>query len=329
MPRRNTLAATTMLLCIAAESCQTLIGSVDVNSAPEAVAEPDDYTAAPIQALTPASPPVSALTPVMPPAALPPSTEAPVMGVALEPETPQPDAGAAPSSAEDAGVRIEPDAEPAPFVPRPVLVDPASDLERVGAIGGDPRLGSCAGGVAIGVRPTANPDRGTFGERLTFLELICGTVSNEAPGALRVERDDSLPTWDTSGSFEGNPPTMVPDPRVTWVVQPETLCPEAAPVLVGLSGTLDPRAPDDTTTDAIRSLSIECAPLALASNGVDIVAAASGHESISQTDSFATTGIDSYRSICDGGTVITRIRIDSGFWLDGFVLGCSSLHGPE
>jgi len=110
-----------------------------------------------------------------------------------------------------------------------------------------------------------------------------------------------------------------------WVVQPTTLCPEAAPVLVGLSGQYDPIAPDYPSSDAIRSLVIECAPLVIAPNEIDIVAATAGHQLISQADGFATTGTATYQSSCPGGSVVTQIHVDAGYWLDGFVLGCSRL----
>src|SRR3954467_7454016 len=154
MPRRNTLAATT-LLSIAAASCQTLIGSVDLSSAPQSPAlqspgpagDPD-YTAAPIQALNPAPLPTSTPAIGVPSAAPPSSGEAPSTGVALEPEAPQRDAGSI-QGPDSGSVNLGPDAGPAPFIPRPILVDPASDLERVGIVGGGPRLGTCPGGVAI------------------------------------------------------------------------------------------------------------------------------------------------------------------------------------
>jgi hypothetical protein len=92
-----------------------------------------------------------------------------------------------------------------------------------------------------------------------------------------------------------------------------------------LSGQYDPVAPDDTSSDAIRSLVIECAPLVLSSNGVDVDAAAAGHQRISQADSFAIPGTAGYESRCEAGAVVTQIHVDSGFWLDGFVLGCSRL----
>jgi hypothetical protein len=98
---------------------------------------------------------------------------------------------------------------------------------------------------------------------------------------------------------------------------------------VGLSGDYDPMAPDQTATAAFRSMVIECAPLELASNGIDIVAASSGHQFIAQADSFASVGSAAYRSSCEDGAVATQIQIDSGYWLDGFALGCSRLRSPR
>jgi hypothetical protein len=182
----------------------------------------------------------------------------------------------------------------------------------------------------IGVRPTANPSEAVFGQRLTFIEPICGTaLSDVASGSLRVTRDDSILSWDTSGEFQGPPPTEVPDERLTWVTQPETLCPDTAPALVGLSGEIDPVAPDAADTVVIRSLVLECAPLTLAPNGVDVAADAAGHQLISRADSFAADGAETYRSACEGGGVLTQMLVHAGFWLDGFVLGCSSLRSPQ
>jgi hypothetical protein len=94
---------------------------------------------------------------------------------------------------------------------------------------------------------------------------------------------------------------------------------------VGLSGEYDPVAPDVMNTSAIRSLFVECAPLLLAPNGIDVSADAAGHQLISNADAFAVRGAVTYRSSCEGGAVMTQILVHAGFWLDGFVLGCSSL----
>jgi hypothetical protein len=241
---------------------------------------------------------------------------------------------AAPPSGSDAGAMdTEPDASPAPLVPRPVVVEgPAAELPRLGIAGGDPRLGLCQGGVVMGVRTTANPSQEVFGQRLTFIEPICGKALHQRLdpvgdplGMVSVTRDDSLVAWSATDGFLGIPSTEVPDPRLLWVQQPATICPEAAPVVVGLSGEYDPVAPDVVDTAAIRSLFIECAPLSLAPNGIDVVASESGHQVISHADSFAVAGEATYRSACGGGAVTTQIMVHAGFWLDGFVLGCSSL----
>jgi hypothetical protein len=84
-------------------------------------------------------------------------------------------------------------------------------------------------------------------------------------------------------------------------------------------------APDVTNTSAIRSLFVECAPLLLAQNGIDVTADEAGHQLISNADSFAVRGDATYRSSCEGGAVTTQIQVHAGFWLDGFVLGCSTL----
>jgi hypothetical protein len=209
---------------------------------------------------------------------------------------------------------------------------PAALLPRLGIEGGDPRLGICQGGFVIGVRTTANPSVEVFGQRLTFVEPICGTALQRRPdpaadpsGTISVIRDDSIVDWSVTDGFLGIPLRDVPDPRLIWVLQPETLCPEDTPVAVGLSGEYDPVAPDVMDTAAIRSLFIECAPLTVAPNGVDVTASESGHQLVSHADSFAVTGAATYRSACEGGAVTTQIQVHAGFWLDGFVLGCSRL----
>jgi hypothetical protein len=214
--------------------------------------------------------------------------------------------------------------------PRPVVADGAAELERIGVVGGSPRLGRCEGGVIVGIRPTANPREGVFGERVTFVEPICGTASKDPSTAtVAVFRDESVLVWDATEPFQGQPPTEVPDERLLWEVQPETLCPETAPVLVGLSGEYDPVAPDAADSAVIRSLVIECAPLVVAPNGLDVGASGSGHQFISQADTFAANGSDTYVSFCESGSVTTQILNHSGFWLDGFVLGCSGLRSPN
>jgi hypothetical protein len=198
-------------------------------------------------------------------------------------------------------------------------------------------LGTCQGGVVIGLRPTANPSEEIYGQRLTFIEPICGTVYHEpsakvgdpSGGSITVMRDELLVSWDDTPPFQGLPTTEVPDPRLIWVAQPATLCPDTAPVLIGVSGQYDPVSPEGVATAVIRSMVIECAPLVVAANGVDVGAADSGHQLIAQADSFAAPGAIDYRSSCDGGTVLTQIQVSAGFWLDGFVLGCSSLRSQS
>jgi hypothetical protein len=322
--RQKVLSSTALLFCLAASSCEPLLGSVDVGSAPE-IREPapaPEVVVAPVQ-------PVYILPPISAGGAPEAVAGNPVLAV------PSPDAGAAGKPApvpEAPPVQMQPDAGPAAPAPTAVLVEgPVSELVEVGIAGGKPRLCVCEGGVAIGVRPTANPSLEVFGQRLTFIEPLCGKVSIQpsatlaAPAQITVVRDDSLASWAVTDPFQGLPPTEVPDPRLTWVPQPATLCPEAAPVLVGLSGEYDPVAPDDSASAAIRSLVIECAPLVLASDGSAVSAAVAGHQRISQEDSFAIPGTASYESRCEGGSVVTQIHVDSGFWLDGFMLGCAGL----
>jgi hypothetical protein len=237
---------------------------------------------------------------------------------------PDPDAGAPDTS---------PDASAVAVPPRDVVAaGVATGLSLLGVAGGDPRRGVCTGGVVVGVRTTANPSAEVFGQRLTFVEPICGKVLQDPPdqpaaasGTLRVTRDDSLVAWAVTDGFFGVPATDVPDPRLVWVLQPETVCPETTPVVVGLSGEYDPVAPDVPDTAAIRSLFIECAPLELAPDGIAVAASAAGHQLVSNADAFAAPGGESYRSACEGGTVTTLLQVHAGFWLDGFVVGCSSL----
>jgi hypothetical protein len=242
--------------------------------------------------------------------------------------------GSAQPTASDAGaLRPEPNANPAPQAPRAVVAEgPAAELPRLGIEGGEPRLGICEGGVVIGVRTTANPSEEIFGQRLTFIEPVCGKALHQLPdpvgdpsGTISVTRDDSMIAWAATDGFLGVPETDVPDPRLIWVLQPATICPEATPVVVGLSGEYDPVAPDVMDTAAIRSVFIECAPLILAPNGIDVAAGESGRQLIAHADSFAVGGAAAYRSACEGGAVTTQIKVHAGFWLDGFVLGCSSL----
>lgn len=258
------------------------------------------------------------LTP-RPAAPAPAPSPAPVAPVPPAPAALEPDSGV-PGAPPDAAAAVPPMSV--------VAQGPATALSLLGVAGGDPRLGVCAGGVVVGVRTTANPDSGVFGQRLTFVEPICGQVSREAastPGGLRVTRSDSLVAWAASDGFFGLPASEVPDPRLSWVLQPATLCPESTPVVVGLAGEYDPVAPDVADTAAIRSLFIECAPLAVGADGVAVIAAATGHQLISNADAFAAQGAESFRIACEGGTVVTQIQVHAGFWLDGFVLGCSGL----
>jgi hypothetical protein len=318
--RLNAVTAIAAVFCCVTSSCY---GDVALfTSHPIAVPAADAGPAGP-EAVDPPSPPGSV------PAAV--SSEGSSREGATPLEVPPPTV-AVPASAVDAGSRnTEPDAGPAPALPRAVVASPAAELELVGVAEGEPRLGVCQGGVVIGVRTTANPSQETFGQRLTFLEPICGKVLESpdpfgAAGTLSVTPDPALLAWAETDGFQGVPATEVPDPRLTWVPQPATVCPAATPVVVGLSGEYDPVAPDVTNTSAIRSLLVECAPLLLAQNGVDVVADESGHQFISNADAFSVGGDAAYRSSCEGGSVTTQLHLHAGFWLDGFVLGCSNLH---
>jgi hypothetical protein len=315
----------TILSCLVGMSCQDVLGGIDVVPAPQsAVPVPPETGVSPGPSGNLGIPPFGGPSPfpagVMPGAPLP----------GLDAGTSRGDA-VAQDAAPDAAPGVVP-----PLPPRPIVVDGlVAELERVGVDEGGPRRGSCAGGIITGIRPTGNPREEVFGQRLTFIEPICARVSHvpaaglaEPAGALiTLVRDDAIVNWD-AGDFLGIPPTEEPDPRVTFVAQPETFCPEGAPVLVGLSGRYDPIAPDSTTTAAFRSLVIECAPLVVAGNGVDVVASDSGHQRISPVDSFPG-GEAAYDSACGGGSVLTAMVLHAGFWLDGFELGCSSLRSPR
>ncbi|MEO8184251.1 MAG: hypothetical protein ABI895_35980 [Deltaproteobacteria bacterium] len=323
MARPKAVIATAILFCLAGVSCERLLGSVDVGSTPqlsEQMMSGAEGVVAPAQPLNPA-PPISGGGPLE------------VVGGNPTLAVPRLDAGAPsrePPALEPPALGTTPDAGPPAPAPRGVVAEgPANELEQVGVAGGEPRLGACDGGVVIGVRPTANPSLELFGQRLTFIEPICGRVSIDPAGAsLSVVRDDSLLTWAATAPLLGVPSREVPDPSLIWVLQPATLCPEAAPVLVGLSGQYDPIAPDYPDSDAIRSLVIECAPLVIAPNDVDIAAATADHQLISQVDAFATSGTATYQSSCQDGSVVTQIHVDAGYWLDGFVLGCTRLRSP-
>lgn len=328
MTRRQAISALVALTGLAGSACEALIGGVDVTERPT-------ETMGTLQT-APSPPPGSGVElPSIPAGSASPSTEGPATLPSLDP-TANVDAGAADPGPLDAGSAAPPPdaapAPPAPLAPRPVVVDAPSQLDLVGVVGGGPRLGTCQGGIVVGVRATANPSTEQFGGRITFIEPLCASarVSGD-PGSPIIEltRDNAIVNWSTSDPFLGVPSTQVPDSRLVWVPQPPAFCPDTAPVLVGLSGQYDPVAPDDTESDALRSLVIECAPLTLAANGVDLAVAAAGHLLISQADNFAASGSDTYRSSCAEGNAVSQILLHSGFWLDGFVLGCSALRAPR
>src|SRR5690606_2725292 len=151
-------------------SCQSITGSVDVITPPSGpVAAPGPMSSGQMPSTGDRVPPPGFGAPPAVDATFPPGAP-PLMdsGDAAV------DAGAAPP---DAGP------PPRPPAPRPVLVaSAASELERVGEEGGEPHLGVCEGGVVIGIRPTANPSAAIFGERVTFVEPICGRLMLE-PGS--------------------------------------------------------------------------------------------------------------------------------------------------
>jgi hypothetical protein len=320
MRRLQAISAVAALTALGGSACEALIGPIEVTRRPTQsvdTLQPDPPPPAPGGLSFPPFPGGSASFPPVPGVEQPASEDA----GATAPEIP--DAGSTPAA---------PDAAPPPPPPRPILVDAPTPLDLVGKVGGGPRLGTCQGGIVVGVRATANPSTETFGQRLAFIEPLCAsaTVSGDpASPAITIRRDDALVNWSTSEPFLGVPSLEVPDMRLVWVPHPPAFCPDSAPVLVGLSGQYDPIAPDDTETSALRSLVIECAPLALAANGVDLEIAAAGHLLISQADNFSASGSETYRSTCPEGAAVTQMQLHSGFWLDGFVLGCSGLRAPR
>jgi hypothetical protein len=341
MARPNAVTSFASLLCLAGCSCQAVLGSVDVVPAPQSSEPPRGagQTSGSVEGGGAPGPRIDADTPTTPGGG---SVEGPVGGPALGGTLPPLEGAGQTSGSDDSGpLDPTPDAGSPPLVARPIVVDgPATEQERVGVDGGEPWLAACRGGVVVGILPTANPSEEVFGQRLTFIEPICATASSlpaygDSPGepssavTITLIRDESIVSWDDTGDFQGVPPTQVPDSRLLWVPQPATLCPDIAPVLVGLSGEYDPVAPDVIDTAAIRSLVIECAPLVVAPNGVDVSAADSGHLFVSRADSFSASGTASYLVSCAGGSVATQLQVSAGYWLDGFVLGCSSLRSPH
>ena len=327
MTRLQAISAMVSLTGLAGSACEALIGEVNVSERP-------DETMGALQT-APLPPAQTGGAPSAPSDAVPP---APATVPSVEPPASE-DAGVVEVEPSDAGdTPAPPDAASSPPPPppppasRPIVVDAPSQLDLVGVVGGGPRLGTCQGGVVVGVRATANPSTELFGQRLTFIEPLCASASvsgDAASPTIKLTRNDALVNWSTSDPFLGVPSTEVPDSRLVWVPQPPAFCPDNAPLLVGLSGQYDPVAPDDADSDALRSLVIECAPLTLAANGVDLAVAAAGHLLISQADNFSASGSDTYRSSCAEGNAVTQLLLHSGYWLDGFVLGCSALRAPR
>jgi hypothetical protein len=320
------------IFCLLGASCQALTGDVEVIPAAPGPAP----SASPTTSEGPAPSPDDGV----PSGPVGGVAEVPGAGAPLDNGLPPAGDGTGASpNAEEPGppdVDTEADAGPPPPAPRPVLVQGgAAELERVGEEGGEPHLGVCEGGVVIGIRHTANPSEDVFGQRVTLVEPLCGTLvlepgsAREPDSRVRVVADERILAWPVTDELAGPPVTEIPDPRLVWVAQPPTLCPESAPVLVGLSGEYDPSAPDSTNTAAIRSVVIECAPLVVEPDGIGVSASELGRQLIARGDSFAAEGAADYGSSCPDGTVITQILVHAGFWLDGFVLGCSSLTSPH
>jgi hypothetical protein len=330
MFRTPAVAPMTAIFCLFGASCQALTGDVDVipvrPEAPPAAGPVSTDDSTPIQGSDDGDPAL-------------PGNDAPGAGVVEAPALDAPlDDGVPPAgdvgSPRDDG---QVDAGPPPPVSRPVqVVGAAAQLERVGGDGGQPHVGVCEGGVVIGIRPTANPSEEVFGQRVTLVEPICGTLmldpgtpGDAASRRFRAVADDGILVWPATDVLSGPPPREVPDPRLVWVAQPPTLCPESAPVLVGLAGEYDPTDPETGATAVIRSVVIECAPLMLEADGIGVSATELGRQLITRGDGFAAEGAAEYASSCSDGSVVTQIHVQAGFWLDGFELGCSSLVSPH
>jgi len=244
-------------------------------------------------------------------------------------------AGDASVGNDDAGVPVL--APPAPlWVPRPVVVDvPLVELALVGTGGGEERLGACRDGVLIGLRQVANPNPGQWGERITFVEPICARLYDLPPVApdpsgarVTVAQDDTRVVWSAPVVVPAPPDYAAPPEGVVWTPLEPLLCPPSAPVVVGLYGQYDV-APDDDRTSIFPWMALECAPLSVTRDGIDVVAGAAQEYMIEQTATFPWIGETPYESLCPPGAVATQLRLYSGYWLDGYRLGCATVRRAD
>jgi hypothetical protein len=187
----------------------------------------------------------------------------------------------------------------------------------------------------IGLRQVANPNPGQWGERITFVEPLCARlydlppIASDPSGArVAVTQDDTRVVWSAPVVVPAPPDYAAPPAGVVWTPLAPLLCPPSAPVVVGLFGQYDV-APDDDRTSMFPWMALECAPLAVARDGIDVIAGAAQEYIIEQTATYPWLGPTPYESLCPPGAVATQLRLNSGYWLDGFRLGCNTIRRAD
>ena len=232
------------------------------------------------------------------------------------------DAGAL--GAADAGPPDTARADAGPLLPDPTAMDAErpiralGDTLATGLLGGqtgrDERA-RCVEGVLVGLDYRFNDGTAQFPDRLTFVSPVCAT-----PNVFGKSLDLSEPA-SIAWSEVGGDGTEALRPEPTH----RLLCPEGY-AIVGLTGSMD-ELQTGPQIFAVRELEIDCAPLLVKPERVDIARGAIATVAAERVS--PAPGALRVDIACDPGTTAaTGAIVRWGSWLDGVGLQCSRLAWP-
>jgi hypothetical protein len=219
----------------------------------------------------------------------------------------------------DAGTPLpsEPVEPPQPDAARPIrALGETSATPLVGGPSGKEELARCVQGILVGLDYRFNDSTAAaFSDRLIIVAPVCAVPSVSA-GTVALD-EPAVVAW----SVIGGDGTDVVRPVPTRQLR----CPEGY-AIVGLTGSMD-EVLASPQTFAVRELEIQCAPLLVSAERVDIARGVVARVAAERFSSLP--GSIAIEVECESGTTAaTGATVRWGSWLDGVGLQCSRLVWP-